>query len=344
MIEQLNQRSREIFRLIVDNYVDTGEPIGSRTIARRLGINLSPASIRNVMADLEELGLLYAPHTSAGRLPTEAGLRLFVDGLLEVGNLSQSEQETINGRCAASQSSLEELLTEASTMLSGLSRCAGLVMAPKTDAPLKHLEFINLSAGRALVVIVTEDGMVENRVIETPPGTPPSALAEAGNFLNARLAGRTIAEARAGIMAELDADRAKLDELASRVIEAGLATWAGGDESGMLIVRGQAHLLEDVTALDELERVRELLGVLETKQELIRLLDLTEGAGGVQVYIGSENKLFAMSGCSLIVAPFSNSREQIIGAVGVIGPTRINYARIVPLVDYTAKVIGHLIG
>ena len=344
MIEGLNARSREILRLIVDNFVDTGEPVGSRTIARRLSINLSPASIRNVMADLEELGLLYAPHHSAGRLPTEAGLRLFVDGILEVGNLSTEERESIDGRCAGDGRSLEDVLTEATAMLSGLSRCAGLVVSTKTDAPLKHIEFVRLSSGRALVVIVTEDGMVENRIIELPLGLPASALVDAGNYLNTRLTGRTIGEAREEILAELETQRAMLDELASRVVGAGLATWAGGDDSMMLIVRGHANLLDDVSAIEDLERIRSLLDTLETKNELIRLLELTDRGQGVQIFIGSENKLFGMAGCSVIVAPFANRREQIVGAVGVIGPTRLNYARIIPMVDYTATVIGRLIG
>jgi heat-inducible transcriptional repressor len=328
MIDQLNERSREIFRLIVDNYVKTGEPIGSRTISRRAGLNLSPASVRNVMADLEDIGLLFAPHTSAGRMPTETGLRLFVDGLLEVGDLSSAERENINGRCAASGRGFEEVLTEATTMLSGLSHCAGMVVAPKSDAPLKHIEFVSLSPDRAMVVIVSGEGMVENRVIDLPPGTPPSVLAEAGIYLNARLAGRTLAEARVGILAELEADSAKLDELSNAI----------------LIVRGHANLLDDVTAVEDLERIRTLMGTLETKKGLVRLLDLAESGEGVQIFIGAENKLFGMSGCSVIVAPFTNRREQIVGAIGVIGPTRLNYARIIPMVDYTSKVIGRLIG
>ena len=344
MIDQLNERSREIFRLIVDNYVKTGEPIGSRTISRRVSMNLSPASVRNVMADLEDLGLLFAPHTSAGRMPTETGLRLFVDGLLEVGDLSSAERENINGRCAASGRGFEEVLTEATTMLSGLSHCAGMVVAPKSDAPLKHIEFVSLAPDRAMVVIVSGEGMVENRVIDLPPGTPPSALAEAGNYLNARLTGRTLAEARVEILAELETDSAKLDEISSRVIEAGLATWAGDKSDAILIVRGHANLLDDVNAVEDLERIRTLMGTLETKKGLVRLLDLAESGEGVQIFIGAENKLFGISGCSVIVAPFTNRREQIVGAIGVIGPTRLNYARIIPMVDYTSKVIGRLIG
>ncbi len=344
MIEQLNERSREIFRLIVDNYVSTGEPIGSRTLARRLGLNLSPASIRNVMSDLEDLGLLYAPHTSAGRLPTEAGLRMFVDGLLEIGQLSSEERKDIDGRCAGGGRSLEDVLTEATSMLSGLSHCAGLVVGSTSDAGLKHIEFVQLSSGRALVVIVTEDGMVENRVIEIPLGMPVSALVAAGNYLTTRLRGRTITEARDEILAELESDRAALDTLAGKVVEAGLATWGGGEDSLMLIVRGHSNLLEEVSALEDLERIRALLDALETKKDLVRLLELTESGQGVQIFIGSENKLFAMTDCSMIVAPFNNSRQHIVGAIGVIGPTRINYARVIPMVDYTAKVIGRLIG
>lgn len=344
MIEKLNERSREIFRLVVDNYVDTGEPIGSRTVARRLGLNLSPASIRNVMSDLEELGLMYSPHTSAGRLPTEAGLRMYVDGLLEIGHLSSEERENIDGRCAGSGRSFEDVLTEATSMLSGLSRCAGLVVGTTSDASLKHIEFVRLSSGRALVVMVSEDAMVENRVIEIPLGMPASALIEAGNYLTARMRGRTIAEARDEILAELESDRAALDALASRVVEAGLATWSGDEDNMTLIVRGHSNLLEEVTALEDLEHIRSLLDALETKKGLVRLLELTEGGQGVQIFIGSENKLFAMTDCSMIVAPFNNSRQHIVGAIGVIGPTRVNYARVIPMVDYTAKVIGRLIG
>lgn len=344
MIEKLNERSREIFRLVVDNYVDTGEPIGSRTVARRLGLNLSPASIRNVMSDLEELGLMYSPHTSAGRLPTEAGLRMYVDGLLEIGHLSSEERENIDGRCAGSGRSFEDVLTEATSMLSGLSRCAGLVVGTTSDASLKHIEFVRLSSGRALVVMVSEDAMVENRVIEIPVGMPASALIEAGNYLTARMRGRTIAEARDEILAELESDRAALDALASRVVEAGLATWSGDEDNMTLIVRGHSNLLEEVTALEDLEHIRSLLDALETKKGLVRLLELTEGGQGVQIFIGSENKLFAMTDCSMIVAPFNNSRQHIVGAIGVIGPTRVNYARVIPMVDYTAKVIGRLIG
>ncbi|MBB6253577.1 heat-inducible transcriptional repressor [Nitrospirillum iridis] len=340
----MNQRSRDIFRQIVEAYVETGEPVGSRTLSRRLGISLSPATIRNVMADLEELGLLKAPHTSAGRVPTEVGLRLFVNGLLEVGDLSEDERVSIDAQCAASGRSLPEALEEATTMLSGLSSCAGLVMAPKTDRPLKHIEFVNLQPGRALVVLVTEDGLVENRVVEVPMGIPSSVLQMASNYLNARVVGRTLAEARTRLLAEAEEQRTQLDELTRRVVDTGMATWAGSRNNGVLIVRGQAKLLDDVSALSDLERIRSLFEALETRDAMMRLLEATGSAEGVQIFIGAENNLFSHAGCSLIVSPYTNGKDQIVGAIGVIGPTRINYARIIPMVDYTAKVISRMIG
>ena len=343
MIEELNERSREVLRNIVEAYVETGEPISSRTLARRLGMNLSPASIRNVMADLEELGLLFSRHTSAGRLPTEAGLRFFVDGLLEVGELSNEERATIDLHCSASGGNVEELLTEATSMLSGLSDCAGLVVAPKQNSTLKQIEFVGLGPRRALVVIVSDDGSVENRVIDVPEGVTATEMTEATNYLTTRLAGRTLEAGRHAIQTELEAERLELDALTGRVVEAGLATWAGDQDRSTLIVRGQAKLLEDVSGIEDLERIRVLFDVLETKKGLLRLIELTGRAEGVRIFIGSENELFGLAGCSIIVAPYVKGRNRVIGAIGVIGPTRLNYGRIIPMVDYTAKVIGRLI-
>lgn len=344
MITELNDRSRRIFRQIVDAYLETGEAVGSRTIARRLNMVLSPATVRNVMADLEDLGLLFAPHTSAGRMPTEQGLRMFVDGILEVGNLSETERRKIESQCAGSVNTLSGLLEQATSALSGLSRCAGLVMAPKTESPLRHIEFVHLSPGRALVILVTENGVVENRIIETPMGLAPSALVEASNFLSARLVGRTLSEAYDAIIEELESHRAQLDELTSKVVESGLASWAGDGKDGTLILRGHANLLEDVSAATDLERIRTLFEALETKETLLKLLSLTDTAEGVQIFIGADNQLFGLSGCSLIVGPYQNQEKNVVGAIGVVGPTRMNYARIIPMVDYTAKLIGRLIG
>jgi len=344
MISELNERSREIFRLIVEAYCDTGEPVGSRTVSRRMTQSLSPATIRNVMSDLEETGLLFSPHTSAGRMPTEAGLRLFVDGILEVGNISIDERKRIEQQCAGTSKNVDQVLEEATTALSGLTGFASLVFAPKTDSPLKHIEFVSLSPGRGLVVMVTENGVVENRLISVPMTLPPSVLVQATNFLSARMVGRTLQETHDEIVNELESHKAQLDELTQKVVESGLATWSGGsnqaDRSGTLIVRGQAKLLEDVTALTDLERIRSLFEALETKNEMLKLLTLADDADGVQIFIGADNKLFNVAGCSMIVGPYRNDTNHIVGAIGVIGPSRMNYARIIPMVDYTAKMIG----
>jgi len=340
----LDARSAAVLREIVEQYVETGEPVGSRTLSRRLPLNLSPATIRNVMADLTDAGLLFSPHTSAGRLPTELGLRLFVDGLLQFGELGEDDREAITTAVEASGRSLEDTLAEASNTLSGLSAAAGLVLAPKSDGALRHIEFVPLGSGRALVVLVGGDGHVENRVIEIPPGVPPSALQQAGNYLNARLANRPLAELRRLVAEELAENRTQLDTLSSQVVAAGLATWTGEGRAGSLIVRGQARLLADVTEMDKLAAIQLLFERLDTQETMIRLLDLAERSDGVRIFIGAESGLFGTTGVSMVVAPARNGDGRIVGAIGVIGPTRINYGRIIPVVDYTARVIGRLLG
>lgn len=347
MITELNDRSREIFRRIVDAYLETGSPVGSRTLSKQPGLGVSPATIRNVMADLEESGLLFAPHTSAGRLPTEAGLKLFVDGLLEVGNLTKAERQSIEGECKASGSSVEGMLERATQALSGLTHLAGLVVAPKTQAPLKHIEFVALNPGRALVVLVTENGVVENRIIDLPAGVMPSALVEASNYLSARLVGRTLEDALAAIHLELVQHKADLDQLTQKVVEEGVAVWGGGGrdaDSAALIIKGQSNLLGDMGAQADLEHIRTLFQALETKETLAGLIKRADTAEGVQIFIGAENNLFGLSGCSMVVGPYRDSQERIVGAIGVIGPTRMNYARIIPMVDYTSKLVSRLIG
>lgn len=343
-VAELNDRSVEVFREIIDTYIETGEPVGSRTLSRRLRQPLSPATIRNVMADLEEAGLLYAPHTSAGRLPTDAGLRYFVDGLLEVGDIKDTERAEIERRCKSSGLSIDSVLEQASAMLSGLSSCAGLVMAPKSDSLLKHLEFVHLSPGRALVVLISQDGNIENRIVDLPPSITQSVLNEASNYLSARIFGRTLIDARNTILNELKQQKAQLDELTAKVVEMGLGVWAGGERGGSLIVKGQSHLLDSVTELTELDQIRSLFQALDTKETLQQLLDASIQADGVQIFIGAENNLFHVSGCSLVVSPYHNAEQKIIGAIGVIGPSRMNYSRIIPLVDYTAKIVGKLLG
>lgn len=341
-IQKLNERSRAIFRMIVESYLATGEPVGSRNLSRTLPQTLSPASVRNVMSDLEHLGLIYAPHTSAGRLPTQTGLRLFVDGLLEVGNLAEDERRQIESQLAARRHKpVDQVLADAGDMISGLSHCAGLVLSEKQDLRLKHIEFVALEPGKALVVLVGDDQTVENRVIQVPKGLPPSALTEASNYINHHVRGLTVGEAKTRIEADLAQAKAELDQLTRKVIATGLATWSGSqDENRSLLVRGQANLLKDLVAIDDLERIRQLFDDLETKRELIQLLGLAEKGDGVHIFIGSENKLFSLSGSSLIVAPFRDTTSKVVGILGVIGPTRINYARIIPMVDYTAKLVG----
>ena len=340
----LDARSAAVLREIIEQYVETGVPVGSRTLSRRLPMALSPATIRNVMADLTDAGLLFSPHTSAGRLPTELGLRLFVDGLLQFGELGEDDRETISAAVAAAGRSMEDTLAEASVMLSGLSAAAGLVLAPKSDAALRHIEFVPLGSGRALVVLVAGDGTVENRVIEVPPGVLPSTLQQAGNYLNARLAGKPLAELRRIVAEEMAENRTQLDALSTQVVEAGLATWTKEGRGGSLIVRGQARLLADVTEIDKLAAIQTLFERLETQETMIRLLDLAERSDGVRIFIGAESDLFGTTGVSMVVAPARNGQGRIVGAIGVIGPTRINYGRIIPVVDYTARVLGRLLG
>lgn len=344
----MNERSREILRQIVDSFLETGEPIGSRTLSRRLGSTaigaLSPASIRNVMADLEDLGLLAAPHTSAGRLPTEAGMRLFVDGILEVGAISDNERKELEQLTAPAGKNINQALDEMTRKLSGLSSCAGMVVVPKAEErALKQIEFVSLAPDRILVVLVSEGGLVENRVIDLPYSLPSTSLTIAANFINAHLAGRGLSDARKVIHEEIQKQKNELDGLTAKVVEAGLAIWSGEASGGYLIVRGQSKLLEDVSAVQDLERIRGLFEVLETRETMLKLLDATQVADGVQIYIGAENRLFQGSGCSMIVSPYMNSKEKIIGAIGVIGPMRMNYARIIPMVDYTAKLIGKMV-
>lgn len=343
----LNSRSQDIFKRLVERYLETGMPVGSRDLSRLLAVGLSPASVRNVMADLEDLGLIAAPHTSAGRAPTQAGLRFFVDAMLEVGAVDERERQAIAsqiGSQAAGQGKVEDLLTEASQLLSGLSHGAGVVIAQKSDLVLKHIEFVRLDAERAMVVLVGEDGTVENRVVTLPPGLTASALAQAGNYLANFAVGRTLSEARQALQHQRASQLAELDELTRKLVEAGMATLAdtGSTTPPTVIVRGRANLLNDTMASEELSRVRQLFDELESADGLIELLGDAETAQGVKIFIGSENKLFSLSGSSVILSPYKDANEKVVGVLGVIGPTRLNYARIVPVVDYTAHVLSEM--
>ena len=343
ILEQLNDRSREVFRRVVESYLDSGEPIGSRTLTRSLSEKVSAATIRNVMQDLEHLGLLNSPHVSAGRIPTQAGLRMFVDGLLEVRDLGAEDREALDATVDRPEADVAGLLDRVGSALSGVTQGASLVLTPKREAPLKHIEFVSLAQDRALVVIVFSDGTVENRVFTPPPGMTPSAMRESANFLNAFVEGKTVSELRVSIAREIEIHRSELDSLAAEMAESGLAVWDNaGHSSERLIVRGRSNLIDDAQT-EELDRIRTLFDDLERKRDIAEFLDLTEEGDGVRIFIGSENKLFSLSGSSLVVSPYMNADRKIIGAVGVIGPTRLNYGRIVPIVDYTAQLVGRLI-
>ncbi|RUT30179.1 heat-inducible transcriptional repressor HrcA [Arsenicitalea aurantiaca] len=346
-LSALNARSQEIFKRLVERYLETGMPVGSRDLSRLLQVGLSPASVRNVMADLEDLGLIAAPHTSAGRQPTQEGLRFFVDAMLEVGAVDAREKGAIARQIEehAQSESVEEVLTEASQLLSGLSRGAGVVIATKADLVLKHIEFVRLDPETAMVVLVGEDGQVENRLLKLPKGLTASALMQASNYFAQHAVGRTLGEARTALVEARNRQRAELDALASKLVEDGLATLVpSGQATPTVIVRGRANLINDAMASEDLGRMRRLFDELESKEGLIELLGDTESAQGVRIFIGSENKLFSLSGSSVILSPYKDANQKVVGVLGVIGPTRLNYARIVPVVDYTANVISAMIG
>lgn len=344
MITELNERSREIFRFIVDSYLSSGLPVGSRTISRHLPLNLSPASIRNTMADLEDAGLLFAPHTSAGRLPTEQGLRLYIDGLMQVGGLSPAERSRIESFCGDSDKPISDVLEQTGALLSGLSSCASLVIAPKAAGSVKQIQFVRLQPRKVLVIMVMQGGLVENRIMNTEEDIPESALISASNYLNAKLAGRTIAETESLLAREIRDNTTRLDVLTQKLVQRGLALPSSNTHSSHIIVRGQSHLLQDVKALEELERARTLLNYLEEQKNMLSLLSSIDGAEGVQIFIGAENRIFDQSGWSMIISPYKNGAEQIIGAIGVIGPMRLNYDRIIPMVDYTSRIVGRILG
>ena len=345
MINELNTRSREIFRHVVNAYMANGAPVGSKMLVEISGLNISSASIRNALSDLEQKGLLYAPHVSAGRVPTQQGLRLYVDGLMELGNLGPDERERIRAACTAAGDSPDAIYERASSLLSGLSDCMGLVVAPKTDRPLHQIQFVLLEPGRALVILVSRDGLVENRIMDVPRDIDESTMQQATNFLNDKIAGCTIRQAYRLVTQELQDKRAELDALAADLAARGIAMPQNSPGSqGHLIVRGQSRLLDDVKAVSDLEHARQLFAMLEEQETMMNLLEAAGEGEGVQIYIGTENRLFNYSGWSMLISPCKGTQEQIIGAIGVIGPTRLNYGRLIPVIDYTSQVMSRLIG
>ena len=344
LLHEMNHRSREVFRRVVEGYLANGDPVGSRTLTRDFSEKVSAATIRNVMQDLEYMGVLGSPHVSAGRIPTQLGLRMFVDGMIELGDPADTDREKIDATAGSDASDVGGLLDRVGAALSGVTQGASLVLTPKHEAPIKHIEFVSLSPERALVVLVFSDGHVENRLFTPPPGQTPSSMREAANFLNAIVEGKTISEVQRSITQEIAHRRQEIDILAQELVEGGLALWTGDDEnSERLIVRGRSNLLAGEEEEEDLARIKSLFDDLERKRDIAEFLDLAEDGDGVRIFIGSENKLFSLSGSSLVVSPYMNADRKVIGAVGVIGPTRLNYGRIVPIVNYTAQLVGKLV-
>lgn len=344
LLQDMNARSREVFRRVVEGYLASGDPVGSRTLTRDFSEKVSAATIRNVMQDLEYMGVLGSPHTSAGRIPTQMGLRMFVDGMIEIGDPTDMDREKIDATMGSNAADVGGLLDRVGSALSGVTQGASLVLTPKHEAPIKHIEFVSLSPERALVVLVFSDGHVENRLFTPPLGQTPSSMREAANFLNAIVEGKTISEVQRAVTNEIAHRRQEIDVLAQQLVESGLALWTGSDESSeRLIVRGRSNLLENEAEEADLERIKNLFDDLERKRDIAEFLDLAEEGQGVRIFIGSENKLFSLSGSSLVVSPYMNADRKVIGAVGVIGPTRLNYGRIVPIVNYTAQLVGKLV-
>ncbi|MFM2366772.1 MAG: heat-inducible transcriptional repressor HrcA [Pseudomonadota bacterium] len=344
ILSEMNERSREVFRRVVESYLASGDPIGSRTLTRSMTEKLSAATIRNVMQDLEFMGLLGSAHISAGRIPTQQGLRMFVDGLLEVGDIASADRALIDNAFSSPDPDVATLLDKVGATLSGITHGASVVLAPKQETAIKHIEFVSLAAERALVVLVFADGHVENRIFVPPPGQTPSSLREAANFLNSLAEGRTLSELRRTFVQDIARRRQEIDVLAQALVEKGVAVWENeGEQSERLIVRGRANLIDETTDALDVDRIRSLFDDLERKRDIADFLELTESGEGVRIFIGSENKLFSLSGSSLVVSPYMNADRKIIGAVGVIGPTRLNYGRIVPIVDYTAQLVSKLL-
>jgi heat-inducible transcriptional repressor len=344
LLKEMNDRSREVFRRVVEGYLANGDPVGSRTLTRDFSEKVSAATIRNVMQDLEYMGVLGSPHVSAGRIPTQLGLRMFVDGMIELGDPTDVDREKIDATMGDNAADVSGLLDRVGAALSGVTQGASLVLTPKHEAPIKHIEFVSLSPERALVVLVFSDGHVENRLFTPPLGQTPSSMREAANFLNAIVEGKTISEVQRSIAREIAQRRQEIDVLAQQMVESGLALWTGSDESSeRLIVRGRSNLLAGEAEEEDLARIKSLFDDLERKRDIAEFLDLAEDGEGVRIFIGSENKLFSLSGSSLVVSSYMNADRKVIGAVGVIGPTRLNYGRIVPIVNYTAQLVGRLV-
>jgi len=341
---ELSDRSKQIFKSVVETYLKTGSPSGSETILKKGGVNLSSSSIRLILANLQKEGLLFAPHTSAGRLPTDKGMRFFVDGLLEFGRLSKNEKENIKNQCQSRGSSFQEVLNEASKTISGLSNCAGIVVAPKFLNKIKHIEFIRLNSNQIMSIIASENGLVENRILNSKNNYNESTLKQASNYLNSNFVGKTIDQIKTIISKEIKNTKNKLDSLATKLVNEGIIEIVPNLETPYIFLHGQSSLLEEEVISKDLDQIRNLFDDIENKSNFLNVIENTSKGQGVQIFIGSQNFLFKHSGLSMVMAPYKNNEQKIIGAIGVVGPMRLNYAKIVPLVDYTSKIVGRMLG
>jgi len=340
---ELSDRSKQIFKGVIESYLDSGEPVGSEALSKKLGINISTSTIRSIMANLQKEGLLFAPHISAGRLPTDKGMRYFVDGVLEFGRLSKSERETIKNQCRSKGISFEDVLDEASKILSSLSNCAGFVVAPKYQNKIKHIEFIRLSSNQIMSIVANENGLVENRILDSNNSYSENTLKQVSNYLNSKFSGKTIDEIKKIISNEIENSQLELNTLSKKLVKEGIIELVPNSEAPYIFLHGQSSLLEDNIVTKDLDQMRNIFDDIENKSNFLSVLESTNKGKGVQIYIGAQNFLFNHSGLSMIMAPYINNEQKIIGAIGVLGPMRINYARIVPLVDYTSKVIGRIL-
>ena len=340
---ELSDRSKQIFKSVVETYLETGSPSGSETILKKNGLDLSASSIRSILAELQNEGLLYAPHTSAGRLPTDKGIRLFVDGLLEFGRLSKTEQENIKQQCSSKGSSFQDVLDDASKLISGLSKHAGIVVAPKYQFNIKHIEFIRLNSKQVMSIIASTNGQVENRIMVDEGVYDDNVLKEISNFVNSKYTNKNIEEIKINIENDIKNSKSRLEILSKNLVKEGVLELAPNSQNPYIFLHGQSSLLEDEIVSKDLDQIRKLFDDIENKTNFVDILKNTNSARGVQIFIGSQNFLFKHSGLSMVMAPYKNKEQKIIGAIGVVGPTRLNYAKIVPLVDYTSKIIGKVL-
>ena len=343
----LTHRAKRILNAVVQEYLHTGDAVGSRTVTRRYGIDLSPATVRNVMADLEDLGLLTQPHTSAGRVPTNQGLRFFIDSLLKVRSVSAKEREEIQGRYNLQAADLDEVLQRTSRMLSDLAQQATIVIAPFPERQrLEHVEFVRLPHmhGQILAILVTAGGQVENKLLKADLPGDASFLERVNNYLNERVIGKTLEEIRVKVLEELGAEKNDLDELAGQALRLGRAAFTPESAAPGIIVSGQAHLLgSGPSADDRLARMQKLLGALEEKERIVRLLDRTLEADGIQVWLGAETPFGEVADVSVVATNYGPD-DRPVGSIAVIGPTRMNYSKVIPLVDFTAELVSGVLG